>query len=81
MCFIDTQLQQTEKKGVKKSRIKSPTKAITDHHQGPPSGDSAFSYYTSQSWNHLPEEIRCAPTVVTFKSRFKTHLFSCVFNE
>ena len=44
-------------------------------------GESAFSYYASRSWNQLPEEIRCAPTVVTFKSRLKTHLFSFAFTE
>ena len=44
-------------------------------------GESAFSYYASRSWNQLPEEIRCAPTVVTFKSRLKTLLFSCAFTE
>jgi len=44
-------------------------------------GESAFSHYASHSWNQLPEEIRCAPTVVAFKSRLKTHLFSCAFTE
>ncbi|XDV11838.1 hypothetical protein PO909_000647 [Leuciscus waleckii] len=44
-------------------------------------GESAFSYYASHSWNQLPEEIRCAPTVVTFKSRLKTLLFSYAFTE
>ena len=44
-------------------------------------GESAFSYYASRSWNQLPEEIRCAPTVVTFKSRLKTHLFNYAFTE
>jgi len=44
-------------------------------------GESAFCYYASRSWNQLPEEIGCAPTVVTFKSRLKTHLFSCAFTE
>ncbi|XDV16949.1 hypothetical protein PO909_016432 [Leuciscus waleckii] len=44
-------------------------------------GKSAFSYYASRSWNQLPEEIRCAPTVVTFKSRLKTLLFSYAFTE
>ncbi len=37
--------------------------------------ESAFSYY------QLPEEIRCAKTLSTFKSRLKTHLFSCAFVE
>ncbi len=44
-------------------------------------GESAFSYYAARSWNQLPEEIRCAKTLSTFKSRLKTHLFSCAFVE
>ncbi len=38
-------------------------------------GESAFSYY------ELPEEIKCAKTLTTFKSSLKTHLFSCAFVE
>ncbi len=38
--------------------------------------ESTFSYFAARSWNELPEEIRCAKTLATFKSRFKTHLFS-----
>ncbi len=44
-------------------------------------GESAFSYYAARSWNQLPEEIRCAKTLATFKFRLKTHLFSCAFVE
>uniref|UniRef100_A0A8C1X0A8 Reverse transcriptase domain-containing protein n=1 Tax=Cyprinus carpio TaxID=7962 RepID=A0A8C1X0A8_CYPCA len=44
-------------------------------------GESAFSYYAARRWNQLPEEIRCAKTLVTFKSRLKTHLFNCAFIE
>ncbi len=44
-------------------------------------GESAFSYYAARSWNQLPEEIRCAKTLATFKSSRKTHLFSCAFVE
>ncbi len=44
-------------------------------------GESAFSYYADLSWSQLPEEIRCAKTLATFKSRLKTHLFSCAFVE
>ncbi len=40
-----------------------------------------FSYFAARSWNQLPEEIRCAKTLATFKSRLKTHLFSCAFVE
>jgi len=34
-----------------------------------------------KSFNQLPEEIRCAKTLAAFKSRLKTHLFSCAFAE
>ncbi len=44
-------------------------------------GESAFSYYDARSWNQLPEEIKCAKTLATFKSSLKTHLFSCAFVE
>ncbi len=44
-------------------------------------GESAFSYYAARSWKQLPEEIRCVKTLATFKSRLKTHLFSCEFVE
>ncbi len=35
-------------------------------------GESTFSYFAAGSWNQLPEEIRCAKTLATFKSRLKT---------
>ncbi len=44
-------------------------------------GESAFSYFSTHSWNQLPEEIRCAKTLATFKSRLKTNLCSCAFIE
>ncbi len=37
-------------------------------------GESAFSYYAARSWNQLPEKIKCAKTLPTFKSSLKTHL-------
>ncbi len=43
--------------------------------------ESAFSYFAARRWNQLPEEIRCAKTLATFKSRLKTHLFSCALVE
>jgi len=44
-------------------------------------GESAFSYCYACSCNQLPEEIRCAKTLATFKSRLKSHLCSCAFVE
>ncbi len=39
-------------------------------------GESAFSYYATRSWKQFVEEIRCAKTLGTFKSRLKTHLLA-----
>ncbi len=43
--------------------------------------ESAFSCFAVRSWNQLPEEIRCAKRLATFKSSLKTHLFSYAFVE
>ncbi len=48
---------------------------------GSKQGQSAFSYNATCNWNQLPEEIRCAKSLAIFKSRLKTHLFSCAFAE
>ncbi len=37
-------------------------------------GESAFSYFAARSWKQLPEEIRCAKPLATFKSRLKTNV-------
>jgi hypothetical protein len=39
-------------------------------------GDRAFSKAAPLLWNNLPEAVRKAPSVDTFKIRLKTHLFS-----
>lgn len=39
-------------------------------------GDCAFSIAAPLIWNELPFDIRNSPSVTTFKSRLKTHLFS-----
>ncbi len=44
-------------------------------------GSSQLEIPRVHSWNQLPEEIRCDKTLATFKSRLKTHLFSCAFVE
>ncbi|KAL2088560.1 hypothetical protein ACEWY4_015459 [Coilia grayii] len=42
-------------------------------------GEAAFSCYAVKLWNQLPEDIKNAPTVGSFKSRLKTKLFSDAF--
>ena len=42
--------------------------------------DRAFSVCRPLLWNHLPTELRIAPTLETFKSSLKTYLFCLSFN-
>ena len=42
-------------------------------------GKAAFGHYAPTSWNKLPKDLRYAPTLLTFKSRLKTLLFSAAF--
>ena len=42
-------------------------------------GDRAFSVAGPKLWNALPLHVRSADSVGCFKSRLKTHLFSCAF--
>uniref|UniRef100_A0A672YDQ4 Reverse transcriptase domain-containing protein n=1 Tax=Sphaeramia orbicularis TaxID=375764 RepID=A0A672YDQ4_9TELE len=51
---------------VPKSRLKS-------------KGDRAFSIRAPQLWNGLPEEIRLAESVTSFKSLLKTHFYRIAF--
>ena len=41
-------------------------------------GDRSFSFDSSSVWNSIPNDVRCAPSLSSFKSRFKTHLFRSV---
>ena len=41
-------------------------------------GDRAFSVAAETLWNSLPSNIHNAPTLDTFKSFLKTHLFTCL---
>lgn len=42
-------------------------------------GDRAFAVAAPTLWNSLPHKIRSAPTLGSFKSQVKTHLFSLTF--
>ena len=43
-------------------------------------GDRALSVAGRRAWNALPADIRCAPSLDTFKKRLKTHLFSAAYS-
>ena len=44
-------------------------------------GDRSFSFASSSVWNSIPNDIRCAPSLSSFKSRFKTYLFCSVYKD
>jgi len=43
-------------------------------------GDRALSVAGPRAWNALPADIRCAPSLDTFKKHLKAHLFSAAYD-
>ena len=43
-------------------------------------GDSSFSF-TSSVWNFITNDVKCAPTLSSFKYRLKTYLFRSVYKD
>ena len=44
-------------------------------------GDRSFSFASSSVWNSIPNDVRCAPSLSSFKSRLKTYLFRSVYKN
>jgi len=44
-------------------------------------GEGVFQFYAPKIWNSLPEDVRQAFTLTMFKSRLKTALFSCAYDN
>ena len=44
-------------------------------------GDRSFSFASSSVWNSIPNDVRCAPLLSSFKSRLKTYLFCSVYKD
>ena len=44
-------------------------------------GDCSFSFASSSVWNSIPNDVRCAPSLSSFKSRLKTYLFRSVYKD
>ena len=44
-------------------------------------GDRSFSSASSSVWNSIPNDVRCAPLLSSFKSRLKTYLFHSVYKD
>ena len=44
-------------------------------------GDRSFSFASSFVWNSIPNDVRCAPSLSSSKSRLKTYLFHSVYKD
>ena len=44
-------------------------------------GDRSFSFASCSVWNSIPNDVRCAPSLSSFKSRLKTYLFHSVYKD
>ena len=44
-------------------------------------GDRSFSFASSSVWNSISNDVRCAPSLSSFKSRLKTYLFCSVYKD
>ena len=44
-------------------------------------GDRSFSFASSSVWNSIPNDVRCAPSLSSFKSRLKKYLFRSVYKD
>ena len=43
--------------------------------------DRSFSFASSSVWNSIPNDVRCAPSLSSYKSRLKTYLFRSVYKD
>ena len=44
-------------------------------------GDHSFSFASSSVWNSIPNDLRCDPSLSSFKSCMKTYLFCPVYKD
>ena len=44
-------------------------------------GDRSFSFTSSSVWNFILNDVRCAPSLSSYKSRLKTYLFRLVYKD
>ena len=44
-------------------------------------GDRSLSFASSSVWNSIPNDVRCAPSLSSFKSRLNTYLFCSAYKD
>ena len=50
-------------------------------HSGATLGDRSFSFASSSVWNSVPNDVGCAPSLSSFRSRLRTCLFRSVYKD
>ena len=65
------------------SRSSSYTKPLLNRpaHSKATLGDRSFSFASSSVWNSIPNDVRCAPSLSSSKSRMKTYLLCSVYKD
>ena len=43
--------------------------------------DRSFHFASSSVWNSIPNDVRCAPSLSSYKSRLKTYLFRSAYKD
>ena len=79
MATLDILIAQT----FKNTRSSSYTMPLLNRpaHSKATLGDLSFSFASSSVWNSIPNDVRCAPSLSSFKSRLKTYLFHSVYKN
>ena len=44
-------------------------------------GDRSFTFASSSVWNCIPNDVRCAPSLSSFKSRLQTYLLRSAYKD
>ena len=44
-------------------------------------GDRSFYWASSSVWNSIPNDVRCAPSLSSSKSRLRTYLFRSIYKD
>ena len=83
LCYIYKSLYGMAPKSISdlihintESRSTGPILAYSDFHPMTNIGKRAFSFFAPRLWNHLPFQLRSAPSIDTFKKQLKTFLFT-----
>ena len=76
-------LLQKKPSHTRNSRSSSYTMPLLNRHAHSKAtlGDRSFSFASSSVWNSISNDVRCAPSLSSFKFRLKTYLFRSVYND